>query len=80
MCLLGPIVTKIMSEISTIPLDPDSPTFTTTVGLDASWNALPLPAMTVQASPTICVPAGIVKVEVTTYVPASKKMILHPEY
>ena len=36
--------------------------------------------MVAQASPTICVPAGIVIVFDTTYTPASKKMILQPEY
>jgi hypothetical protein len=85
-----------ISDISTTPFDPTSPTLTTTWGLVGSENAEPLPeimlvvvslqifnylpAITVQASPTIWVPAGMVIVEVTTYVPASKKMILHPAY
>lgn len=33
-----------------------------------------------QASPTICVPAGMVIVSVTWYTPASKNMILQPAY
>lgn len=50
---LGPIVMKSMSEISVIPFDPDSPTLITGLGFDMSWKALPLPAMTDHASPTI---------------------------
>ena len=68
-----------MSEISMIPLDPGAPTWTTGMGASMFSNAEPLPAMTAHASPIICVPTGICRVEVTMYVPASKKMILQPE-
>jgi hypothetical protein len=76
----GPIVEKIMSVISTGPDEPALPTLTTGWGFASSWKALPLPAMTLHASPTIFVPEGMLIVEETTYVPASKKMILQFEY
>lgn len=75
----GPWVANKMSVISTIPSEPGSPTRTITVGLVWSENAAPPPMMTLHASPTICVPAGMVRVPVMKYVPASKKIILHPE-
>lgn len=76
----GPLVVNIMSVISTTPWELAAPTLTTGCGLFMSLNAEPVPIMTDQASPTICVPAGIVMVEETRYVPWSKNMILHPAY
>lgn len=75
----GPRVAKIMSEISVTPSSPGFPTRTTGIGLFWSANAFPPPMITLHASPTSCVPAGMVSVFVTRYVPASKKMILQPE-
>jgi hypothetical protein len=63
---VGLIVKKMMSEISTTPLEPAVPTWTTGTGLLIFWKAAPFPAMTDQASPTIFVPAGIWIVLVTT--------------
>lgn len=68
-----------ISVISKTPCDPVAPTLKTGVGLAWLANAAPFAASTVHASPTICVPAGIVIVLVITYTPASKKIILQPE-
>ncbi len=70
---------KTMSEISATPSSPGFPTRTTGTGLFWSANAAPPPMITLHASPTSCVPAGIVSVLVTRYVPASTKMTLQPE-
>lgn len=74
------MVEKIMSVISITPTLFSSPTRTTTWGLLTSWKLLPDPAMTDHTSPTILEPAGKVRVDVTTYVPASKKTILDRAY
>lgn len=74
------MVEKIMSVISITPTLLSSPTRTTTWGLLTSWKLLPDPAITDHASPTILEPTGKVRVEVTTYVPASKKTILDRAY
>src|ERR1700691_5791324 len=60
----GPLVLNTMSVISSTPLDPESPTLTTTAGLTGSQNLLPEPIILLQASPTIRVPAGMVMVSV----------------
>ena len=78
--VLGPIVVKRISVISTMPSELGSPTRTTGRGQSTSWKKEPVPAIADQASPTIIVPAGMVNVDVTTYVPASKKMIAQPAY